>query len=87
VPERQNLNRRSSDPVVDVVPDAREVDASYAMDSRISCASADAWLNSQQVERLLNVFAKRIRCRGTIRDPPLPSLENLLSGAACNTDG
>ena len=46
MPECQNLNRRSPDPVVDAVPNAREVDASYASDSRISCASADPWLNS-----------------------------------------
>ena len=70
MPERQDLDLHFTDAVVEVVPDARQVDATNSHEARVTSLRSDVGIAGEQLEGALEIVAKGMRRVRTMIAPP-----------------
>ena len=86
VPECNNFEKRAADPVVDEIPNARQVKPSNHFRARCFHLGADARLFDEQGQGGLDIHAHSPGSGKTIDGPPLCCALNLALSARFNTD-
>ena len=88
MPECEHLDSawRVGEPVVEVVADAGEEDATDAGQSLAACKGSQLRLSREQGEGALELFPKSVRCGGAVLTPPGSGIANLSRRTKRNDD-